>query len=67
MVQSKVIVPNMGELRREILEEAHRSAYIIYPGTMKIYQDLSNYIGGMHKEGHHKLSILLLNVLGSKR
>ena len=33
-------VPNAGELRRIILEEAHNSKYTIHLGSAKMYQDL---------------------------
>ena len=39
----RVYVPNTGELRREILEEAHCAAYAIHPGSTKMYQDLKDH------------------------
>lgn len=33
-------MPNDLELRREILEETHKSDFTIHPGSSKIYQDL---------------------------
>ena len=33
-------VPNDDALKRDILEEAHRSRFSIHPGVTKIYQDL---------------------------
>ena len=38
----RVYVPNKEELRREILEEAHYSAYAMHPGSTKMYQDLKD-------------------------
>ncbi|XP_015954884.1 uncharacterized protein LOC107479249 [Arachis duranensis] len=32
--------PNVGELRKSILEEAHKSGFSIHPGSTKMYQDL---------------------------
>ena len=33
----RIYVPNKEELRREILEEAHCSAYAMHPGSTKMY------------------------------
>jgi hypothetical protein len=33
-------VPDVGDLRKTILREAHDSAYSIHPGSTKMYQDL---------------------------
>ena len=37
---SHLCVPNIDDLRRIILEEAHNSKYIVHPGSTKMYQDL---------------------------
>lgn len=36
----RLCVPNIGGLRRKILEEAHHSSYTIHLGCNKMYQDL---------------------------
>ncbi|KAJ9535693.1 hypothetical protein OSB04_un001154 [Centaurea solstitialis] len=36
----RVWVPRVGELRKVILEEAHRARYSVHPGTNKMYRDL---------------------------
>ncbi|KAJ9561114.1 hypothetical protein OSB04_006274 [Centaurea solstitialis] len=36
----RVWVPKGGELRKVILEEAHRARYSVHPGTNKMYRDL---------------------------
>ena len=33
-------VPNQEELRKKILDEAHRTPYAMHPGSTKMYQDL---------------------------
>ena len=33
-------VPNIGDLRKTILEEAYNSKYSMHPGATKMYQDL---------------------------
>lgn len=38
--QVGLCVPNVEGLKREILEEAHCSAYTIHPGATKMYLDL---------------------------
>ena len=39
---TRLYVPNVDELRKEITEEAHFSAYSIHPGSTKMYQDLKD-------------------------
>ncbi|WMV18987.1 hypothetical protein MTR67_012372 [Solanum verrucosum] len=38
--QGRLCVPNVGELRKLILIEAHNSRYSIHPGATKMYHDL---------------------------
>ena len=38
--RGRLWVPNDDALRRDILEEAHRSKFSIHPGVTKMYQDL---------------------------
>ncbi|KAJ0557459.1 putative nucleotidyltransferase, Ribonuclease H [Helianthus annuus] len=38
--QSRIWIPKQGNLRSKILEEAHKSRYIVHPGNNKMYQDL---------------------------
>ena len=38
--KNQIVVPKDENLKREILEEAHRAKYIIHPGSNKMYQDL---------------------------
>ena len=38
----RLCVPDVDELRKEIMEEAHFSAYIIHPGSTKMYHDLKD-------------------------
>ena len=37
---SRLCIPNSAELKREIMMEAHNSAYIVHPGGTKMYKDL---------------------------
>ncbi|KAJ9561702.1 hypothetical protein OSB04_006862 [Centaurea solstitialis] len=50
-----VWVPRMGELRKQLLEKAHRSKYSVHPGTNKMYQDLRHFYwwSGMKKDVAH--------------
>ena len=41
-MEKRIYVPNKEELRREILEEAHCSAYTMHPRSTKMYQDLKD-------------------------
>jgi hypothetical protein len=38
--KNRICVPNVGDLRKTILREAHDLAYSIHPGSTKMYQDL---------------------------
>ena len=39
---TRLCVPNVNELRKEIIEEAHFSTYSIHPGSTKMYHDLKD-------------------------
>ena len=45
-------VPEYDELKRDIIEEAHSSAYAMHPGSTKIYRTLKEHYwwNGMKKE-----------------
>ena len=49
---SQMCVPKKGELKREIMEEAHSSAYAMHPGSTKMYHTLREHYWwkGMKKE-----------------
>ena len=48
----RVCVPNVAELRKLILDEAHKSSLSIHPGVTKMYQDLKKHFwwSGMKKQ-----------------
>ena len=48
----RMCVPEYGELKRDIMEEAHSSAYAIHPGSTKMYRTLKEHYwwNGMKKE-----------------
>ena len=49
---SRMCVPEIGELKREIMEEANSSAYAMHPGSTKMYHTLRTHYWwkGMKKE-----------------
>ena len=49
---SRLCVPTDEELKRQILEEAHSSAYAMHPGSTKMYRTLMEYYwwSGMKRE-----------------
>ena len=49
---SRLYVPAAEELKRQILEEAHSSAYAMHPGSTKMYRTLKEYYwwSGMKRE-----------------
>ena len=40
---SQMCVPEIGELKREIMEKAHSLAYIMHPGNTKMYHTLREH------------------------
>ena len=48
----RMCVSEYGELKRDIMEEAHSSAYAMHPGSTKMYKTLKEYYwwNGMKKE-----------------
>ena len=52
VIGSRLCVPATGELKRQILEEAHSSAYAMHPGSTKMYRTLKEYYwwSGMKRE-----------------
>ena len=49
---TRLCVPDVNELRKEIIEEAHFSAYSIHPGSAKMYYDLkdTDWWNGMKRD-----------------
>ena len=49
---TRLCVPDVDELRKEIMEEAHFSAYSIHSGSTKMYHDLKDiyWWSGMKKD-----------------
>ena len=50
--RDRICIPTKEELRKLIMEEAHKSSLSIHPGTTKMYQDLKKMFwwSGMKKE-----------------
>ena len=48
----RMCVPEYGELKRDIMEEAHSSTYAMSPGSTKMYRTLKEHYwwNGMKKE-----------------
>lgn len=38
--EGRLCVPEVDTLRRDIMEEAHKSTYSVHPSATKMYQDL---------------------------
>ena len=49
--QERLCVPNVDDLRNQILEEPHGSHYSIHPGSTKMFHDLSEvfFVGCLEK------------------
>ena len=41
-LNTRLYIPDVDELRKEIMEEAHLSTYSIHPGSTKMYHDLKD-------------------------
>jgi hypothetical protein len=39
----RIWIPDFGDLRNVILDEAHKSKYYVHPGADKMYQDLKDF------------------------
>ena len=52
VIGSRLCVPANEELKRQILEEAHSSAFVMHPGSTKMYRTLKEYYwwSGMKRE-----------------
>lgn len=44
---ARTVIPKDAKLRRDILDEAHKSKYTVHPRNTKMYQDLKRSSGGM--------------------
>ncbi|XP_073158869.1 uncharacterized protein [Henckelia pumila] len=42
-VNNRLVVPNVSDLKQQILKEAHCNRYSIHPGGRKMYNDLKNH------------------------
>ena len=40
IIETELYIPNDDELKKSILEEAHRGSFAMYPYSTKMYQDL---------------------------
>ena len=40
--RNRLCIPNIDELRKDIIVEAHSTRYTMHPGSTKTYQDLKN-------------------------
>jgi len=49
------ICVSQGEIRQNVLTEAHNSSYSIHPGRTKMYQDLKQHSGGIDEERSHNM------------
>ena len=53
---SRIWIPNITELKEEILRDAHRSRYSIHPGSTKIYNDLKEkFLVARHEEKYYRM------------
>ena len=43
VIDNRVCVSKEGELRRQIIEEAHTASYAMHPGSTKMYRDLKSF------------------------
>ena len=50
--RGRLCVPDIGNLRKDILDEAHKSRLTVHPGGTKMYQDLKRnfWWEGMKRE-----------------
>ena len=66
-MKGRVCVPDVEDLRKLIMEEAHCSAYAMHPGSTKMYQTIKeNYLWSGMKKGYYGLCIKMFSVPTSK-
>ena len=46
VMKGRVCVPNVNDLRKVILEEAHCLVYAMHPSSTKMYRTIKKIIGG---------------------
>ena len=51
-MKGRLVMPVSAELKRELVDEAHRTRYTVHPGTTKMYKDLKRHFwwSGMRTE-----------------
>jgi hypothetical protein len=60
--KDRICVPKEGDFRQTIMDEAHNSAYSIYPGSTKMYVDIRQkyWWSGMKQTLHGSSPIVIL-------
>ena len=48
--QHRVCVSDVAEVRKEVLDEAHKSKFFIHPRSNKMYQDLKKKLVARHEK-----------------
>ena len=61
---NRLCVPDIKELKKEIMEEAHCSAYAMHPGSTKMYRTLIDHYWwqGMKRDSRICISVFSLLV-----
>jgi hypothetical protein len=62
----QLCVPGIGELRKEVMSEAHHSPYAVHPGGTKMYRDVKGVILVEQYEGHCKVCIAVFDLPASE-
>lgn len=60
VTSSRLCVPNIKDLKKEIMEEAHFSAYAMHPGNTKMYKGL--LLVARHKERDSIICFLVFSL-----
>ena len=47
-LSGRLVVPDLLDLRKEIMDEAHKSKYSVHPGETKMYRDLKRQFWWSH-------------------
>ena len=63
----RLCVPDVGDVRREIMEEAHSSAYAMHPGSTKMYHTLKeHYWVEGYEEGYCRVRLQMSHMSAGK-
>ena len=62
----RVCVPDVAEIKKEIMQEAHCTPYTAHLGSTKMYQDLHHNFWWMNENGYFQFCLQVFSLSASK-